>query len=654
MGVSNVLTKIERFILYVVVALFVVFNLPGFPSPYVVPKEIFAIIGISLFLIFWTAGAIYEGKFFFSSGRFDIPIILIMIAYLVSAIAQTPNKMEAFFFPGTVTFILISILLYFSINQFDKKSKESFLIALIISGILLSLSVFATLLDLYTKIPQLPAFMKSATFTPVGGTLPAAIYLITILPITAVLAIKDKDWARKIFFGVSGLVMVFGAAILIDHMLPGKPQSITLPTLQTSWVVAIEALKGSPVWGMGPGNYLSAFDLGRPITYNQTSLWNMRFLTASNYYFTLITEVGLAGLAALVILLLKVYKSLVKDFRERHWEELSIVLILVALAIFPSDPVLFVLLLTLLAIFSESEKKVSNISTGKVPSIITALPIWIGVIALAFFGTKAVSAEHTFQNALTYLSQNNGTMTHDTMVSATQQNPYVDRYHLSLAQVDIILANALASKKDLTDTDKKTITSLIQEAISEGKAGVSLNLGRSENWQVLAQIYAGIISFAQGADQYAIDTYNQAIALDPINPDLRITLGGIYYSLGRYDDAITSFNMAALAKPDYANAHYNLAMAYKEKKDYSNAITQMNYVLSLVKPGTPDYDLAKSTLDDLEKNKPATTTPETTHSPSNTQAQSQTLTTPPPTTTPNPAAQISLPKEATPPATPNP
>jgi len=639
MRVSDILTKIEKFILYGVVALFIIFVLPGFPSPFVVPKEIFALAGVCLALILWTAKIIYEGKASFYSGRFDTPVLLIMAAYLISGVVRTPNKMEAFFFPGTVTFVLISILLYFLVNQFDQKTKGGFLVALLASGILLSLSVLSTQLGLYAKISQLPAFMKDPSFNPVGGALPAALYLAVAFTLAAALAIKGKGWVKRIFFGVSGAVLILGVVILTQSLLPGKSQALALPSFQTSWEVTIESLKQSPIWGAGPGNYLSAFDLGKSLTYNQGDLWQVRFSTASNYYFTLITEVGLAGLAAFLILILKVYREFLKDLTKAPWEEVSIVLLLVAFAIFPSAPVLIFLLFALLAVFSGSEEKVSSVSAGRVPSVITASPIWIGVIALAFFGSKAVLAEHTFQKSITSLSENNANQTYNLMVSAINQNPYVDRYHSSLAQIDMALASSLAGKQNPTDTDRQAITSLVQESINEAKASVGLNVGRSENWQVLAQIYGNIISFAQGADQFAIQSYNQAISLDPFNPTLRIALGGIYYSLGRYDEAINSFNLAVLAKPDLANAHYNLAIAYREKKDYDNAITQMNNVLSLVKTGTPDYDLAKSTLNDLEKNKPLTTTSGTSN-----------LTPPQPAATTNIKPPITLPQEATPPA----
>jgi tetratricopeptide (TPR) repeat protein len=85
------------------------------------------------------------------------------------------------------------------------------------------------------------------------------------------------------------------------------------------------------------------------------------------------------------------------------------------------------------------------------------------------------------------------------------------------------------------------------------------------NWDNLSSIYRSLIGFGQNADQFAILANQQAIALDPSNPQEYINLGGIYYQLGQWDDAIRQFQLAANLKRDYANAYYNLGHALESK-----------------------------------------------------------------------------------------
>lgn len=656
MQVEKALESLEKYALYIVLLLFPVFVLSNYAAPYIVPKEILLTGGICLIIVLWVARMVIKGSFDFSVGKFDLGILLIAVSYILSTFLATPNKMEAFLLPGITTFVAGAAVLYFLINQYDQKTKKMAGIAAFTGVLLLAVTSLLTTLEVFSKIPQLPAFIKDAAFNPMGGSFPSIILLGIFIVFSFGLLLTEKDSIKKLFFGVSIAVLVFSSILLLGGMLPGKPESPKLIGPQTSWEVLVESIKRNPVFGVGPGNYLTAFNLFRPVTYNQTDLWQVRFTSASNYYFTAITETGFIGLFALAVLLVAVYKFIIKDLKftggtekvGESFEKLSLVLALVLFAIFPIAPALLVYLFILLALLSKSELRAGHLNmsssdtgflSSRIPAIIVGVPFLAVVVAVFFFGTKVLAAEATFKKALDGLSTGDAKTTYALMQSAINQNPQVDRYHASFAQVDLALASSIAAKKDVTDSDRSTITQLVQQAISEGKAAVTLNPGRSGNWEVLAQIYRSIMPFAQGADQFTIQTYIQATALDPVNPNLRISLGGVYYSLGKYDDAIDSFKLAVLAKPDLANAHYNLAVAYREKKDYDNAITEMNNVLALVAKDSQDYKLASEVLSDLEKNKAAAA------------GSSDNLKAPQKNATSNIKPPITLPSEATPPAT---
>lgn len=657
MSFEKILETIEKYSLYIVLALFPVFVVSNFASPYVIPKEILLVGGISVVIVLWVIRMVVKGSITFAVGKFDLGVFLIAASYLVATFLQTPNKMEAYLLPGTTTFVLAGAVLYFLINQFDAKTKKGAGIALFSGILLLSLTALLATLGAFSKIPQLPAFVKDATFNPVGGTIPSIILMVVFIVFSLGLLMHEKDNVKRLFYGVSLAVLVFASIILVGSILPGKAGAPRFVSMQTSWEVLVESLKRSPILGVGPSNYLTAFNLFRPADYNQTDLWQVRFTTASNFYFTQITETGFIGLFALAVLLIAVYRFALKDLSFRggmekigeSLEKASVILILVIFAFLPIAPILLVYAFALLAMFSKSEVKATHLNvtstdagfiSSRIPAIIVGVPFLAAVIAVAYFGTKVLAAEATFKSALDALTKNDAKATYTLMQSAINQNPQVDRYHASFAQVDMALASSIAAKKDITDADRTTITQLVQQAISEGKNAVVLNQGRSGNWEVLAQIYRSVMPFAQGADQFTIQTYTQAIVLDPTNPNLRIALGGVYYALGKYDDAIAAFKLAILAKSDLANAHYNLAIAYREKKDYDNAITEMNNVLSLVDKSSQDYTTAQGVLNDLEKNKAAAA------------GSTDNLKAPQKNPVSNVKPPITLPQEATPPAVP--
>lgn len=642
----KIIDTIKKYCLYILIVIYPIFVLSYASTSYVVPKEI--ILGIlgGLAIIFWIVESIVKKSLNIKIGRFDLPVLLIAVAFLICAFFQTPNKMEAFLYPGTVTFIIGGVVIYFLVNQLDIKAKEAVSFSIMISAVLLSIFRLFAQVGALSKIPQLPAFVKDASFNPMGGNLPSIVYLIGSLAIAGLFIFKYKDPIYKLFSGVCASLIILGLIVLVKGALPEGPQSVSLPDFNTSWQVAIETIKESPFFGVGPANYLTAFNELRPVTYNSSSIWQVRFTTASDYYLTVISELGFVGIIAFGTLFMSIYKSLVKKFNLQY---VPLLVVLVLFAIFPAVPTLTVLPFVLLALVSDSENKSVNLlgdSPMKSAITLATAPIIIALTVFYFVGFKIVSAEKTFANSINSLNANQAQNTYDLMTSAVARNPNVDRYRAALAQVDMALASSIASKKSVTDADKSTISQLVQQAIGEAKAAVALNPQRSGNWQVLAQIYENIMPFATGADQFAIQAYSQAVTLDPTNPNLRISLGGVYYALGRYDDAIDSFKLAVLAKPDFANAHYNLSVAYSAKKDYDNAIAEMTNVLNLVPKGSSDYTLAQNSLDDLKKQKPAATTSSTGSTTTN-----QTLTAPQPEPQPNIKPPITLPKEATPPAT---
>jgi len=612
----KIIKTIENYILLTTIFLTPLFILPIFPNTFRVSKVVILVSAISLVLFIKIVRTFLEGNLKVTSGSFDFPVFLLGLSFLLSGILVTPNKYEAFFVPGNAIIFISLALFYFLLNQ-SKISLKLVKSTLFYSSIFYSLISILSISRILDKIPQLPEYMKASTFNTEGALLPLLVFLISVLPITVFSAIKESNFTKRLF---SAVTSIFIASAIILNLVNFKSDNnirLIVPDFNSSWVIAVDSLKQNPLLGIGPGNYPTAFNRFRPITFNGNGNWNIKFTLARNIYLTILTEAGLMGLAAVIILLMVSFKKVKKNFSNNLDSSISLCLVLVLLGLFPSSISLLLLLFVLLSLVSEKrdfevgltlknqEGQKGSYLLTRIPAILILLPATLGLVLFSVKGFKTVRAETIFKKAGDSLTFNNAKDTYDYLQSAIKLNPLVDRYRLSFSQVSFAIANSLARKENLTEQDKETIAQLIQQAITEGKAAVTLNSTRAENWKNLANIYQAIIPFAQGADQFAIQTYSQAVALDPINPLTRISLGGVYYSLGRYDEAIRAFELAVIAKPDYANAHYNLAVALREKGDTQNAIIQMELVLSLVDKDSPDYEVARKEIAALEAKKPA-------------------------------------------------
>lgn len=635
------------------------FVLTFFTSPFDFSKVVLMVVTLAVCLAVFAFKLIYEGKFELNLSKVDLPLLLLVLAYIVSAVVRTPNKMEAFVNPGPVTVIIAGFLLYLFVKMAFKSQKWEVANTLLFSGVLVSiLSIFAYT-GLLGSVSQLSEVIKRPEFSPLGGKLPEMIFLVCLLPIAVSMIIRAKESAKKVLY--SAILFVIGLSLILSTtlVLPGKPGSPIIANYQTSWSVAVDTLKVSPLFGVGPGNYLTAFSRFLPLSYNSTPIWANRFLSASSFLMTLITETGVIGFVAFLFVVRTLLKKPLKNIKtifvsldkEKVGYIMSLLILTASFVLLPASLTLVVLFYLLIYLNSDDTETIVNLSAtsikegnvliSKGPSIVLAVMILGLNIYMFLFATRVLSAERSYKKAVDAILANDAKTAYSSLRDAIAKNTYVDRYHASQAQLNLALARSISQKTDITDTDRNTIAQLVQQAINEAKTTVSLNSGRSANWETLARTYQSIIPLAQGADNFTITSYNQAIALDPINPNLRVSLGGVYYSLKRYDEAINAFGLAVTAKPDLANAHYNLAIAYREKKDYEKAINEMEKVLNLIESNSKDYELAQKTLEEIRKAKP--TTPATgTENLIPPQPQEQQVLNPP----------LELPEEATPPVSP--
>src|SRR5581483_44872 len=519
----------------------------------------------------------------------------------------------AFFLPGTASFILVTGLIFFLLNTIEHKNKIK--LTLVASSVVISLTIIASFLGIFDKISFLPNFIKQSGFNPTGDYLTGAIFLISSISFAIFALIKESDLVKKLILALSLAFILIATGISVFTLVgPDKKNALILPPFQTSWEVAVDTIRENPILGIGPANYLTAFNRFRQVNYNSTDLWQIRFQQARNWYLNIVTEAGLFGLLGIGLLIIALintfnkHLSIYKESRTLTIDPISFVtlaVVLTLLLVFPATPVTILLVFTLLSLNSSAKTFEISLPHNNTARLITGISILCAVFLLALVGRPIILAESKFKEANDALAANDGKKTYDLLVQSINLNPFEDRYHASFAQVNLAIARSIVSSvkdaKDLTDSQKNTILQLIQQAIKEGQNTVALNPTRAANWQVLANIYQVIIPYAKQADEFAIQAYTQTINLDPTDPNIRIALGGLYYSLGKYDDAISVLQLAVYAKPDLANSYYNLSAAYAGKNDFDNAIAAMNKVISLVPKDSNDYKTAQNDLENLKK-----------------------------------------------------
>ena len=86
-------------------------------------------------------------------------------------------------------------------------------------------------------------------------------------PLGVNLILFQKDLVKRVFAVFAITILILSLGLAIYNVLPGKMGQIRLIDYKTSWIITIDALKESPILGVGPANFLTAFNRFKPQKY---------------------------------------------------------------------------------------------------------------------------------------------------------------------------------------------------------------------------------------------------------------------------------------------------------------------------------------------------------------------------------------------------
>lgn len=594
----KLINSIEKYIVIATIAIYPVFVSTLFINVFETSKLLLFFTSVTLLLLLKIIKiAFFKEELSFTSTPKDISLIIFTFFYITSGIINNINKTDMFLSPASGSFVILSLVFYLILNQFKKEEKEIFLNSLLLSGFLVSVVQIISIFGITKLIPFLPDMIKTEIFTPTGNILSSIILIIVLLPIVVKKLFQKVDIYEKILSTL--IITVFLISIIgsIYLILPNKNTSIKILNVKTGWSLAVDSLKASPLLGTGATNFSYIFNKYRPIEYNADENWQIKYIQNSSLALTILTESGILGFLAFAFFLFKTLNKLDLD----NPIYIAILIFSLGTVLLPLPFMSLPIFIIIVACHSEVKNTVVLPSIKKNASLFLSLVLVVGLTTTSILGYKLIYAEYIFAQSIRNVGQNQGVLAYNLINTAVKLNPYSDRYHLFSSAINLALAEALSTKAEINDEDKANISKLVQQSIREGKAAVAVAKYKSSNWESLSDTYRKLVSFAEGADIFAIESLNQAISLDPINPILRIKLGSLYFSQTKYDLAIDTFKLAIVAKPDLPNAHYNLAIAYKENKQLNKSKEEINTTLNLLGKESSDYEKALLVLQDIEE-----------------------------------------------------
>ena len=534
---------------------------------------------------------------------------------------------------GLATFAAITLFLAVGAQLVVTEAKDNIMGQLwfrIFLGVVIALALFL-LLALHTFVPWW------------GVIAAAAIYTLYVL---AKIVKPQGAWVL-LPLGIFALVILFFMVGGNNSIARVAPQAEILPQPALAWDVAKETLKNEPLFGVGPALYGNAFSQYHPQSFNEHSLFSLRFFRTHGALFSSLATIGAAGTIALLLVMITFigtgFYQLSYGAARGKIIPLSIFCAIGAtlvgsLFVFVDGATLFVSVL-LAGIFVASfmmgeEERFRTLVFSRTPQFALTHVFMLMIVGMIVVASMVVAGRAFTADRLALQAVRGGEVSEENaqlLVRAIGINKKEGRYFTQLAQNYIALANREVLDENRQDVGK--IRNYLDDAIQAAEAGVARMPEDALAQETLAQIYDSARVYVPDATQLSRDAYVRLAELEPVNPVPIVKIGQIdLLGVGQtedeqlqkniLDDARELFNEAIALKDDYPPSHYQLARTLETLEEIDDAVrsaeraftldrTRIDYALLLgrlyrTRGGEQDREnaefLLKSIIDVQEEN----------------------------------------------------
>jgi len=672
--------SITRAILYLTVFLVPIFFLPLTSEVLDFNKTILFYILVALAAVFWFADFSTNNDKKIKKSPLSTPLIVFSIIFLVATVFSYQLKYSLlgqanYYHHSLLSIVFFLIFLFVLINTIkEKKEIKRWLYILVFASILSSVYYLIKIFGL-NILPW--DFSQQISFNFFSSSIQGyAVYISLMSLLGFVLTILNwVKWQRILlsFYVLLNLVILFlmdintgWYALIIGFLILLFFFSVRQKEVKAKWIslsaliIALAILmiffnanslyniglsddislsqesslkitKGSlsknALFGSGPGTFYYNFFRFRPLSFNNTTYWDLNFIKAGSEWWQIISTLGILGFFSFLSLIIffsfslvkRIYKS--KSQKEKNYLVFFIsgtgMLFLSGLFFAYSFSHLF-LLFTFFALGSSyisfNNKKNYSLVLEKYRNTFSSLGlslIIILAIVVMYFSGRVWLANHYFKKANNALQkQEDLEKVQNYLIKATDNYSWHTGYNISLAQNYLIRAQLLSQE---VNPDNNQLQHYITNSLAYANRALETDKKNPEIYSNLAYLYQDINLLTQDdiSDQIA-DNFNQAINLDKNNPKRYYNLANYYSTSGQtlknslkqlseesqqeaektvnnlFNLAIKNYEKAIELKNNYVLAQTAKALTYELKGDIETAINELTL---LTKQYPLDYSL---------------------------------------------------------------
>ncbi len=535
-------------------------------------------VGSGILLCLWTALGIMGVKF--------LPQNLLNVSPL-SLIGSVSGAGAVF--SALIPLLITAVFITRASGKMNTLQKN-ILTGILLAGIILDMFL---VLALFNFIPWIALLIGLGFFL---------MYILSRL----VRPVKSWAWLPLVVFVLSMAILMIGAVNIARVNLPVEVS----PALGISSDIAKDAVKSKFVLGSGPATYGYDFSLYRPQSFNENYFYNLRFYQGTGVIAEAIPTLGALGSVALALIFLS-YLSVGAYLMTREKEKnkiyslgmfsAMIMLIIFAVTARTEGTILILggllgsLTLAMLLWEGASEEKYLKLTLKASPKYALAIAfifmvVTAGVAFLFVFVGKTFIADMKAGSAARQ-EQITEEGSVSKLISAINLYSREGRYFTRLGQEYMALANGEMLKGE-KERNLDLISKYLNNSIAAGAQGKDLMKKDVLAAESLALIYENAGLYVKDSLTKAEETYREAQALEPHNPNYPVKLGQIKIALAMaasdenekkalVGEAKGLFENALSEKKNFAAAYYQLSLAKEALGEIDGAIDDMRQAFIL-------------------------------------------------------------------------
>lgn len=517
--------------------------------------------------------------------------------FFVSATSNTVGKLNDFAVFGGIAIVLSMITL--EALRLKGKAKIVTYVAYILGIISVMMVNFSVLWYILGGI-SLVLFIYFITLRR-GNSSGPAIQQLPILPLIVIVLAFVVSVSNP--FSLSG--NTFGSSI---SQLFNVQFSEVRPSATGTFEIVKQAIKESPVLGIGPYRFDSQWLQSKPLGINETDFWNIDFHFGFGVIPSFAVTTGIMGTLAwiffLTMFVISGFKSVFRQASSALSKYLllssfvvSLMLWILSIVYIPSSVTwMFTFLFTgifLASLYRENSLYVKEINLNNDPKfgfiyVFSLVLLLAGVVVSGYGLTKKYVANVFYQRAFVVLNRDANIDAAELFVFRAGTLSPNDIYSRSLSEINQIRINQILNSENQEDpTIATNFRNVLGASIANMQNAINFDKYNYQNYLSLAQIYEAVIPLkVDGSYEKAKETYLLAQMYNPKNPAIELALARLEITQENNQGAREHIGKSLELKSNYTDAIFLLSQIDVSEGNIEQAIKNVENA-TVIRPNDP-------------------------------------------------------------------